>query len=101
MSVTQEIPEYEIVAPNEALINWKLNQVTQQVKAILAAELDNSGRRIGRGETLGENVVQDTARVVGYVEGLQFAVDLLALQMVVETKEDTADENNQDRRQET
>jgi len=88
MSITDAIPEYEIIAPHEALINWKHNKVTQQIKDILATELAYSGTRIGRGETLGDDVAQATARVVGYVEGLQFAVDLLAMKMVVETRED-------------
>ena len=88
MPITPAIPEYEIIAPHEALISWKNNRVTQQVAAILSQEKDSSYRRVGNGETLGDNVIQDTARAVGYVEGLQFAVDLLELHFVVETAED-------------
>ena len=88
MPITPAIPEYEIIAPHEALISWKNNRVTQQVAEILSLEQENSYRRVGDGETLGDNVIQETARAVGYVEGLKFAVDLLELKMVVSTSED-------------
>ena len=91
MPITPAIPEYEIIAPHEALISWKNNKVTQQVAAILAEEKDTSYQRVGNGETLGDNVIQDTARAVGYVEGLQFAVELLSLKFVVATAEDIDD----------
>lgn len=88
MQVTNPIPEYEIVAPNQAIISWKNDLITQQVLDIVKAEIINSSVRIGKGETLGENMIQDTARAVGYTEGLEFLSDLLELRFVTETKED-------------
>ena len=92
MNVTDAIPEYEITAPKEALISWKHNQVSQQLLAIVQAEIKTSGERAASPEILGENLVQNAARAVGYVEGLRFAEDLLMLRDVVDTKED-ADEH--------
>ena len=92
MRVSDSIPEYEIVAPTEALISWKHNQVSQQLLAIVQAEIKTSGERAASPEILGENLVQNAARAVGYVEGLRFAEDLLMLRDVVDTKED-ADEH--------
>ena len=91
MKVTNPIPEYQIVAPNEALYAWKHNEVTQQILSIINQEKLNSSLRIGTGETLGDNVVQDTARAVGYMEGLGFLLDLVQLQFVVEGMEDEDD----------
>ena len=94
MKVTDAIPEYEIVAPKEALISWKHDKVSQQILAIVQAEITLSGERAASPEILGENLVQNAARAVGYVEGLKFAEDLLMLRDVVETKED-ADERKE------
>lgn len=91
MSVSYPQSEYEIIAPNEALIGWKHNKVTQQVANIVEQEILVRSRRVGGGETLGEDVVQATARAVGYIEGLQFAADLLEFKFVVDTKEDKDD----------
>lgn len=88
MLVTNPIPEYEILAPNEAIISWKHNAVTQQVLDIIDQELQAASLRIGKGETLGENVIQDTARAVGYVDGLEFMRHLFELTFVVEGVED-------------
>ena len=88
MKVTPNIPEYEIVAPHEAIIGWKNNEVTRQVLEIVTAERVSSGVRMAEGETLGEDIVQNTARAVGYNEGLVFLEDLLELRFVVANKED-------------
>lgn len=88
MKVSDAIPEYEIIAPTEALISWKNNSVTQQVLRIIEEEALTSSQRMGRGETLGDGIVQNTARAVGYVEGLAFAETLFKLGNVVETQED-------------
>jgi len=72
MKVVAAIPEYELVAPKEAVIAWKHDLVTQQILGAVNQEILLSNERVGQGETLGENVIQDTARAVGYVEGLKF-----------------------------
>ena len=91
MQVSDAIPEYEIIAPKEALISWKHDPVTKQVLDIVQAEILTSSERLGNGETLGENVVQATARGVGYCEGLKFLESILQLRDVVEDKEDVDD----------
>ena len=91
MKISSPIPEYEIIAPNEALYAWKHNEVTQQILKIVNQEKMNSSLRVGTGETLGENVIQQTARAVGYIEGLGFLIDLVQLQFVVEGMEDEDD----------
>ena len=91
MKVSDAIPEYEIVAPTEALISWKHNAVSQQILKIVQAEITLSGERAASPEILGENLVQNAARAVGYVQGLKFAEDLLMLRDVVDTKEDADD----------
>ena len=88
MQVSDGIPEYEIVAPKEALISWKHDEVTKQVLAIVHTEIVSSDQRIGNGETLGDNVVQNTARAVGYIEGLKFLEAILELRDVVGKTED-------------
>ena len=92
MKVTHPIPEYELVAPKEAVVAWKHNEVTRQVIEIVRQELDNSCQRVGRGETLGENVAQDTARAVGYTEGLRFLIETML--EVTRVLEDAEDEKN-------
>ena len=91
MIVSNAIPEYEIIAPKEALISWKHEPISKQVLEIVQAEIMTSGERVGNGETLGDNIVQDTARAVGYCEGLKFLESLLQLRDVVEDKEDVDD----------
>ena len=95
MKVTPTVPEYEIVAPHEAIIGWKNDPVTRQILDIISAERVGSGVRLGDGETLGDNIVQDTARAVGYIEGLVFLEDLLELRFVVSSVEDS-DESEKD-----
>ena len=94
MKVTPTVPEYEIIAPHEAIIGWKNDPVTRQILDIISAERVGSGVRLGDGETLGDNIVQDTARAVGYIEGLVFLEDLLEMRFVVANKEDKEDEEN-------
>jgi hypothetical protein len=91
MRVSDAVPEYEITAPNEALISWKHDPVSKQVLEIVQTEIILSGQRAASPEILGENLVQNAARAVGYVEGLQFLEDLLMLRDVVDTKEDADD----------
>jgi hypothetical protein len=88
MLVTNPTPEYEIVAPNEAIVAWKQNAVTVQVLDIIDQELQASSLRIGKGETLGDNIIQDTARAVGYVDALEFMRHLFELAFVVKGVED-------------
>lgn len=94
MRVTNPIPEYELVAPKEAIISWKHNAVTQQVLQIVRQERATSDRRIGGGETLGENIIQDTARAVGYSEGLDFL--LTTMMEVTQILEDSEDRDGKD-----
>lgn len=94
MRVTNPIPEYELVAPKEAIIAWKHNAVTQQVLQIIRQERQTSDRRIGGGETLGENIIQDTARAVGYSEGLDFL--LTTMMEVTQVVEDSEDRDGKD-----
>ena len=91
MQVSNGIPEYEIIAPKEALISWTHDEVTKQVLAIVQAEILSSNQRLGNGETLGDDVVQNTARAVGYIDGLKFLESILELLDVVEKKEDADD----------
>ena len=91
MQVSDAIPEYEIIAPKEALISWKHDLVTKQVLEIVQAEIIQSSQRAASPEILGENLVQNAARAVGYVEGLQFLESLFKLQDVVEKTEDDDD----------
>lgn len=55
MKVSNPVPEYEIIAPKEAIISWKNDPVTRQILDIISAEKINSYVRIGEGETLGAN----------------------------------------------
>lgn len=91
MQVTNPVPEYRIIAPHESIVAWKNDPVTQQMLEIVAAEKIESAIRMGAGETLGEEIVQNTARGVGYIEGLGFIENLLELSMIVENKEDEDD----------
>ena len=88
MIVTEAIPEYQIIAPKEALIAWRNDPITKQILDIVATEEINSSVRVGKGETLGENIEQDTARAVGYIEGIGFLADLLETKFIIEDKED-------------
>ena len=92
MQVSRPLLEYDIVAPKEAIIAWKHNAVTQQVFDIVRQEMDNSRERIGEGATLGENIIQDTARGVGYIEGLMFLQTVMEIANFLEDKEDAQDE---------
>src|SRR3990167_7859593 len=95
MKVTNSIPEYQIIAPKEAIISWKNDKISKQVLEIVSQEQMLSGVRIGAGETLGENIIQDTARAVGYVEGLEFLARIMDIANFIEDayeregKEDT------------
>ena len=91
MQISDPIPEYEIIAPKEAIINWQHDPLSQQILNIVQAEIIYSGQRIGKGETLGDNIIQATARAVGYTEELEFLEKLFTLREVVESKEDTDD----------
>ena len=95
MQVTRPLFEYEIVAPSEAIVSWKHNAVTIQVLDIVNQEINNSQSRVGQGETLGDNIVQDTARAVGYVEGLMFLRTMMDIVNFIEDREDAEDERKQ------
>ena len=77
MKVTAPLPEYRLMAPKEAVIAWNHNAVTLQVMEIVRAEIESSCRRTLSGEILGENVAQNVARAVGYIEGLQFLTETI------------------------
>lgn len=88
LKIVAPSPEYEIIAPKEAIVAWKHDEVTQQIISIVQQEIDQANNRLGRGETLGENAVQDTARGVGYVEGLRFLETMMEVIDFLEDKED-------------
>ena len=88
MDVTREVGAYTIIAPNEALISWKHDAVTRQIKQIVDEELRYTGERMASGETVGEHTLQDTGRAVGYADALKFVQELLNFDFVVEKKED-------------
>jgi len=94
MKITGAIPEYEIVAPKEAVIAWKHDRVTQQIIQIVSQEIEGSADRMGAGETLGEDIIQATARVVGYIEGLKFLENIMEAINFVEDKEDANERSN-------
>ena len=94
MSVSNVIPEYNIIAPKEAIISWKHDPISKQLLDIIEQETYNSSFRVGNGETLGDNVIQNTARAVGYIEGLRFLQDLLELHIVVGGQEDDESEKS-------
>ena len=92
MKVTGMIPEYELVAPKEAIIAWKHNQVTTQIMDIIRQEQDNARRRGISPEVLGDNLIQKVSRAIGYVEGLEFLTDtILDVTNIIEDKEDETD----------
>ena len=91
MLISDPIPEYEITAPTEAIIKWRHDPVSYQVLEIVKTEIQSSLVRIGNGETIGDAIIRDTARAVGYVEGLRFLEAILELRDVVEKKEDVDD----------
>ena len=89
MKVTSPIPEYELVAPKEAIIAWKQNEVTRQILDIIRQERTSSCSRIASPEVLGDNMVQQVSRAVGYVEGLEFLLStIMEVTKFVEDKED-------------
>jgi hypothetical protein len=88
MNVTNPIPEYTIVAPKEAIISWKKDPITRQILELVSMERMKSCVRVGEGETLGDDIVQSTARAVGYIEGLEFLENLVDTKFVVENTED-------------
>ena len=89
MKVTSPIPEYELVAPKEAIIAWKQNEVTIQILDIIRQERISSCSRIASPEVLGDNMIQQVSRAVGYVEGLEFLLStIMEVTKFVEDKED-------------
>ena len=89
MIVTSPIPEYELVAPKEAIIAWKHDEVTTQILNIIRMERDASRTRIVSPEILGDNMIQQVSRAVGYVEGLEFLLStIMEVTKFVEDKED-------------
>lgn len=95
MKVTGVIPEYTLVAPKEAIIAWKHDQVTKQIMDIIRQEQDNARKRSVSQEVLGENLVQNISRAIGYVEGLEFLTDtIMDVTEVLEDMEDSEDESS-------
>jgi len=93
MKVTGVIPEYELVAPKEAIIAWKHNQVTKQIMDIIRQEQDSSRRRGISPEVMGDNLIQNVSRAIGYVEGLEFLTDtIMEVTEILEDKEDAKDD---------
>jgi hypothetical protein len=90
MKVTSPIPEYELVAPKEAVIAWRHNEVTRQILEIIKAERWNSLRRTVSAEVMGENLEQNVSRAIGYIEGLDFILE--TLEDVTKFVEDYEDE---------
>ena len=94
MKVTSPVPEYELVAPKEAVIAWKHDEVTRQILDIIRAERDNSCRRTSSPEILGEFAEQKFGRAIGYVEGLDFILETML--EVTKFVEDIEDERETD-----
>ena len=89
MKVTSPIPEYELVAPKEAIIAWKHDEVTTQILDIIRQEKILSQARAASPEVLGDNMIQQVARAIGYVEGLEFLLStIMEVTKFVEDKED-------------
>ena len=89
MKIIGPIPEYELVAPKEAIIAWKQNEVTKQILDIMRQERDSSRARTTSPEVLGDNMIQQVSRAIGYVEGLEFLLStIMEVTQFVEDKED-------------
>lgn len=77
MLVTQES---EFIVPGctlEEVRFWKHDKVTQGILHIISNERADYTERMAAGQTLGEDVAQATARVVGVLMGLDFLKELL------------------------
>ena len=98
MKVTGATPEYDLVAPKEAIIAWKHNPVTVQIMAIVDQELEHSYHRVGNGETMTDHTERDTGRAVGYIEGLTFIRNIEQLINQIEDKEDAEDARREKRK---
>jgi len=90
MKVTQEIPEYQIIAPKEAIIRWKHDEITRQMVEILKNDRILRLSEIGDGITIGDRTAEATNRAVGYLEGIGFVLELFELKFVVEDDDDRA-----------
>lgn len=88
MSEVKEVVEYSINAPKEAILAWKYDNVTQLVLKLVQNEIQDWQTRLGSGMTLGDKTVEDTARVVGIVQGLGFLDEVLRTQFLQEEDED-------------
>ena len=96
MIITGAIPEYEIIAPKEAVIAWKHDEVTLQILRIIREEIEASEVRMGRGESLGEDAIQKTARAVGYIDGLKFLETITDVIDILEDNEDSHERNKKE-----
>jgi hypothetical protein len=56
--------------------DWKQNEVTRAYFNGIKAKIEDLSINLGLGVTLGENVVQDTAKAVGRIEGLYDTLDV-------------------------
>ena len=95
MIVTGAAPEYDLIAPKEAIVAWKHNPVTVQIMAIVEQELEHSYHRVGNGETMTDHTERDTGRAVGYIEGLTFIRNIEQLINQIEDAEDAEDERRE------
>src|SRR3990167_1674735 len=96
MIITGAIPEYEIIASKEAVIAWKHDEVTLQILRIIREEIEASEVRMGRGESLGEDAIQKTARAVGYIDGLKFLITITDVINILEDNEDSHERNKKE-----
>lgn len=88
MAEVKEVVEYTIPASPEEILSWKGLKVTKAVLKLLKEEQRDYEYRAGAGETLGLNIEQSTARLVGFCDGLKFAQDLMSAKFLSEVEED-------------
>lgn len=91
MLITQE-SGYRLVDVTADDVNlWKRDKVTQGILKLIISISEEFSQRLATGETLGKNVEQATARVVGAITGLGI------LQEIIEARfEEVKDEANND-----
>ena len=90
MQVT-EVVQYAVDAAPEEIMSWKHDKVTREMLKLVDNEIRDYEQRIGSGETLGDNIQQDTARAIGNIDGLKFLKYVLEAKFVEteEGKDDT------------
>ena len=86
MKITDTV-EYKIGESIEEFKSWKYDPVTKDALKVIESEVTRWSLGILNGETLGDNIAQDTARAIGYIEGLKFLAGLLSGQLVASEEE--------------